>query len=143
MARSAAGTLVDTNVWIDILNEDLDWAAWSGARLAEAFERGPVHVNQLIFAELLTRIDDVADLERTLGGLGVVRSNLPWEAAWLTSRAYLRYRRNGGVRSSPMPDFYIGAHAAVAGFTLLTRDARRYREYFRNIDVIFPPDQGI
>jgi predicted nucleic acid-binding protein len=133
-----SGTLVDTNVWLDVLNEDADWLEWSGSQLADAIERGPVLINQLIYAELLTRIDEPTGLDAFLGEFNVRRMNLPWEAAWLTSRAYVRYRRRGGTRTSPLPDSCIGSHAAVSGLSLLTRDARRYREYFKDIDIIAP-----
>jgi predicted nucleic acid-binding protein len=132
------GTLVDTNVLFDYLSEDEDWFDWSASMLSRAFEHGAIVINPIVFAELSVRYDELEALNRVLPETYFVRAPLPWEAAFLAAKAFLRYKRRGGSRSSPLPDFYIGAHAAVTGMTLLTRDARRYRTYFPKLKLIAP-----
>jgi predicted nucleic acid-binding protein len=124
--RPAAGVLVDSNVLLDIFTDDPVWASWSAARLAEAFDAGQVIINPLVFAEISVGFDRIETLERALPPQ-VGREDLPWEAAFLAGKCFIEYRRRGGIRRSPLPDFYIGAHAAVTGRALLTRDASRYR----------------
>jgi predicted nucleic acid-binding protein len=131
-------TLVDSNVLFDYLSQDEEWNDWSGAMLSEAAHRGAVVINPLIYAELGIRYTRIEDLDEALPAEYFVRAPLPWEAAFLAGKCYERYRRRGGTRRSPLPDFYIGAHAAVAGMTLLTRDARRYRAYFPKLRIIAP-----
>jgi predicted nucleic acid-binding protein len=117
-----ACTLVDSNVILDVLTEDGEWCDWSAAALAEAATTGP-------------RIED---LDEALPDRYYRRLPLPWEAAFLAGQCFIRYRRGGGARRSPMPDFYIGAHAALGGLTLLTRDATRYRSYFPTLRLVAP-----
>ena len=131
-------TLVDSNVLFDYLSEDEEWSDWSGAMLSEAAHRGTVVINALIYAEVGIRYSRVEDLDEALPAAYFVRTPLPWEAAFLAGKCFERYRRRGGTKRSPLPDFYIGAHAAVAGMTLLTRDARRYRTYFPKLRIIAP-----
>jgi predicted nucleic acid-binding protein len=133
-----AATLVDSNVLFDYLSEDAEWFDWSAAMLAEAAQSGPVAINPIIFAEVSVRFDAIEDVEKVLPREYFVRAQIPWEAAFLAAKAFERYRRRGGVRTSSLPDFFIGAHAAVAGMTLLTRDARRYRAYFPRLTIIAP-----
>ena len=133
-----AATLVDTNVIFDFLSEDAGWFDWSAAMLREAGDRGDVVINPIIYAELSTRYDRVEDVESALPDDYFVRAPLPWDAAFLAAKCFERYRRRGGTRRSPLPDFFIGAHAAVAGMPLLTRDPRRYREYFPTLTLIAP-----
>lgn len=134
----AFGTLVDSNVLLDVFSDDPRWGDWSSGQLARAFDTGPVAINPLIFAELSVGFDRIEDLDEALPG-NVEREDLPWEAAFLAGRCYLEYRRRGGTRRSPLPDFYIAAHAAVRGRTLLTRDRPRYLELLPGLDVISPP----
>lgn len=134
----AEGTLVDTNVLLDVLTEDEGWQGWSTDALAEADEAGPLYINPIIYAEVSIRFLRVEDLDDALPAADYRRAPLPWAAAFLAGRAFVRYRRNRGTASSTLPDFFIGAHAAVAGFALLTRDARRYRTYFPTVDLIAP-----
>ena len=134
----AIGTLVDTNVLLDVLTEDASWLAWSLDALAAAAEAGPLFINPVIYAEVSTRFSRIEDLEDALPRNDYVRDPLPWEAAFLAGKAFLKYRRQSGRRSSTLPDFFIGAHAAVAGLTLLTRDASRYRTYFPSVRLIAP-----
>ena len=133
-----AGTLVDSNVLLDLFTEDGDWLDWSAAMLEEAAHAGALYINPIIYAEVSVRFYRIEDLDEALPRRYFRRAELPWAAGFLAGHAYLAYRRRGGQRQSPMPDFYIGAHAAIAGFDLLTRDAGRYREYFPTVRVIAP-----
>ena len=131
-------TLVDSNVLLDIVLEDEEWLEWSAAMVADAARQGRILINPIIYAEVSGAYDDMETIDRALPPDYYVRESLPWDAAFLAGRAYVSYRRRGGVRRSPLPDFYIGAHAAVAGHTLLTRDPGRYRAYFPRLRIIAP-----
>ena len=131
-------TLVDSNVILDVATEDAEWIDWSAAMLAEAGQRGPLVINPLIYAEVAARYATVEALDEALPPDYYTRAALPWPAAFLAAKCFVAYRRRGGVKKSPLPDFYIGAHAAVAGLTLLTRDDRRYRTYFPKLRIIAP-----
>jgi predicted nucleic acid-binding protein len=133
-----AGTLVDSNVLLDILTEDEQWLDWSAAMLDAVSDAGPLFINPIIYAEVSAHFDSVEALDAALPAQFCRRLDLPWAAAFLAGKAYLQYRRRGGARMALMPDFYIGAHAAVAGLTLLTRDALRYRQYFPTLRLIAP-----
>lgn len=132
------GVLVDSNVLLDVLSRDPRWLAWSGAALATAANEGWLAINPLVYAEVAVRFELREELDEAVPASEYVRLGLPWEAGFLAAKSYLAYRRAGGVRRSPMPDFYIGAHAAVAGMRLLTRDATRYRTYFPKLELIAP-----
>lgn len=132
--------LVDSNVLLDIATEDPNWFAWSSETLAREAERAPLVINPLIYSEVSIGFERVEDLEMVLPGDLLRRESLPWAAAFLAGRAFVTYRRRGGARRSPLPDFYIGAHAAVAGYRLLTRDANRYRTYFPTVALVAPSD---
>jgi predicted nucleic acid-binding protein len=134
----AHGTLVDTNVLLDVLTENERWLTWSMNALADASEAGPLYVNPIIYAEVSVRFSRVEDLEDALPPEDYRRAPLPWAAAFLAGKAYLDYRRRRGPASSTLPDFFIGAHAAVDDLALLTRDARRYRTYFPTIRLLTP-----
>ena len=131
-------TLVDTNVLLDYLDQDEEWCDWSGAMISAAATDGAVVINPIVYAEASVRDASVEDLDHALPRDYFVRAQLPWEAAFLAGRCFERYRRQSGTKRSPLPDFYIGAHAAVTGMTLLTRDARRYRRYFPKLKIIAP-----
>lgn len=133
-----SSTLVDSNVLIDLFDEASEWREWSDAMLTRAASRGPLVINPIVFAEVAAGFDRLEDVDAALPESYVRREPLPWEAAFLAGRAFVQYRRRGGTLSAPLPDFYIGAHAAVAGHTLLTRDARRYRHYFPRLKVVAP-----
>lgn len=133
-----SSTLVDSNVLIDLFDEASEWREWSDAMLTRAASRGQLVINPIVFAEVAAGFDRLEDVDAALPESYVRREPLPWEAAFLAGRAFVQYRRRGGTLSAPLPDFYIGAHAAVAGHTLLTRDARRYRHYFPRLKVIAP-----
>lgn len=131
-------TLVDSNVLLDIVTDDPAWVTWSSNALAGAFEDGRVVVNPIVYAEVSVGFDLIEDLDDALPATQFVRETLPYAAGFLAGKAFLSYRRRGGTRPTPLPDFYIGAHAAVSGYRLLTRDARRYRTYFAGLDVLAP-----
>ncbi|HEY3884014.1 MAG TPA: PIN domain-containing protein [Vicinamibacterales bacterium] len=129
---------MDTSVLIDVLDEDEEWMDWSAAMLARAGESGPVIINPLVYAETSVAYRTIEALDAALPTAYFVREPLPWTAAFLAAKAFAAYRRRGGVRRSPLADVYIGAHAAVAGYTLLTRDAARYRTYFPKLRIVAP-----
>ncbi len=130
-------TLVDSSVLLDVLAPS-PWREWSEEHLALAAESGELAINQVIYAEVAVGFADRGHLERTLQGVGLMRIGLPWAAAWLVARAFLEYRRRGGSRATPLPDFFIGAHAEAAKIQLLTRDAARVRTYFPEVAVLAP-----
>ncbi|MXY67334.1 MAG: type II toxin-antitoxin system VapC family toxin [Acidobacteriia bacterium] len=130
--------LVDSSVLLDIFTEDATWRLWSVTALRDARATGLAGINPLIYAETSLAFDSVSELDRELDALLLERLQLPFEAGFGAGRTFLEYRRAGGARSSPMPDFYIGAHAALEGLTLLTRDTRRYRAYFPSVALISP-----
>jgi predicted nucleic acid-binding protein len=131
-------TLVDSNVLFDYLSEDEEWCDWSGMMLRAASDRGAVVINPIVYAEISIRYGRIEDVEEALPLAYFIRAPLPWEAAFLAGKCFEKYRRRGGTKRSPLPDFYIGAHAAVTGMTLLTRDARRYSTYFPKLEIIAP-----
>lgn len=135
--RLTGGTLVDSNVLLDLFTEDPRWVEWSEAQLADAFDRGPVVINPIVYAEVSIRFERIEELERALAP-ELEREALPREAAFLAGKCFLAYRRLGGEKRSPLPDFYIGAHAAVSGRALLTRDGPRYRQLFPRLELISP-----
>lgn len=132
------GTLVDSNVLLDVFTEDPEWSDWSAAMLAKAADQGALAINPIIYAEVSARFERIEDLDDALPATYCRRLPLPWEAAFLAGQCFVLYRRRGGARRSPMPDFYIGAHAALAGLTLLTRDASRYKAYFPSLRIVAP-----
>lgn len=132
------GTLVDSNVLLDILTVDPQWVDWSVDALGDAAEHGPLVINPMIYAEVSIRFTRVEDLDNALGPQDFLRAPLPWEAAFLAGKAFTAYRRRGAVRTAPLPDFFIGAHAAVGDLSLLTRDAGRYASYFPSVALITP-----
>lgn len=133
-----APVLVDSNVILDIATDDPKWSRWSSAALADAAGDSILVINPLIYSEVSIAFDGVEELDAVVPPEIFRRDDLPYEAAFLAGKAFLAYRRRGGTRRSPLPDFYIGAHAAVAGFRLLTRDARRYRLAFPALEIIAP-----
>jgi predicted nucleic acid-binding protein len=131
-------TLVDSNVLIDVLSGDSAWKDWSSQVLGKLGSEGPLVINPVVYAEVSHRYSSKELLDRELPEDAFMRENIPWAAAFLAGKVYLDYRRRGGQRRSPLPDFFIGAHAAVADLRLLTRDASRYRTYFPTIELISP-----
>ena len=131
------GTIVDSNVLLDVFTDDERWGDWSAAALARAFDEGPVIINPLVYAELSVGFPRIEDLDAALPAR-VEREALPWEAAFLAGRCFLAYRHGGGARRSPLPDFYVAAHAAITGRALLTRDRPRYTQFLPSLRVISP-----
>lgn len=133
-----AGTLVDTNVWVDCIDPTSPWHEWAMEQLQACSERSPLHVNIVIYAELLAPGPDVGALDSLLDVYETMRTPLPWAAASLAAAAYALYRRSAGSKQKPLPDFFIGAHAAVSNLRVLTRDPRPYRSYFARLQIIAP-----
>lgn len=133
-----ASVLVDSNVLLDALSPRSVWGEWSESAIAAAADHGRLVINTIIYAEVSVGYARAEDLDAALPADVFVREPIPYESAFLAGKALLAYRRRGGARTSPLPDFFIGAHAAVAGYQLLTRDAGRYRTYFPKLELIAP-----
>jgi len=131
-------TLVDSNVLLDIATEDRTWYEWSAHALASAADQGPLVINAIIYAEVSIGFAAIEELDDALPPDVFAREPLPYEAGFLAGKAFVAYRRRGGARSVPLPDFYIGAHAAINSHRLLTRDAQRYRTYFPTVRLLTP-----
>jgi predicted nucleic acid-binding protein len=131
-------TLVDSCILIDVLANDPAWADWSLDKLDQLGQQAPLVINPIILAEISPRFERAGDLDAALAQLPIKREALPWDAAFLAGQAFKVYRCAKGAKTSPMPDFYIGAHALVHGMRLLTRDAARYQSYFPKLVVIAP-----
>lgn len=130
-------TMVDSNVLIDVFERDPDWHDWSASQIQARARAGRLLINPLVYAEISLAFRDAKSLNRLLAG-HIEREDLPWEAAFDAGRAFERYRHSGGSKTSPLPDFYIGAHAVTRGYVLLTRDVRRYKTYFPKLKLIAP-----
>lgn len=133
-----AAVLVDANVLIDVATDDPTWAEWSAAALEHAGQVARLVISPIIYAEVSVAFDRIEDLDALLPPGLFHREALPWEAAFLAGKAFLAYRRRGGTKETPLPDFYIGAHAAVRGHDLLTRDRGRFATYFPTVALIAP-----
>jgi predicted nucleic acid-binding protein len=129
-------TLVDTNVLLDVITHDKTWSSWSESALRTAAEHSTLAINPIIFAEVSMKFARIEDADAAL--VDFAREPLPFEAGFLTGKAFLAYRKRGDAKRSPMPDFYVGAHAVIARMDLLTRDAARYRTYFPALTIIAP-----
>jgi len=130
--------LVDSNVILDIVTEDNKWFEWSSDALAKVAETHMLVINPIIYAEVSIGFHRIEDVEAVLAPTFFRRDPLPWEAAFLAGKCFLAYRKRGGRRSSTLPDFFIGAHAAIARIPLLTRDVSRYRTYFPKLKIVAP-----
>lgn len=130
--------LVDTNVVVDVLSRDPVWFEWSAGALQRCAAEGPLGINPIVYAELAVGFSRVEELEAALPEPDWSRLPLPWPAGFLAGRCFVDYRRRGGQRTSPLPDFYIGAHAAVDDLVLVTRDATRFRTYFPRVRLVAP-----
>lgn len=131
-------TMIDTNVLVDVAVRDPKWLGWSRRKIAEAAARGTLVINQIVFSEFSVRYDKVETVEALLPADEFLRESLPWLSSFAAGRAYGAYRRNGGTRERVLPDFLIGAHAYLRGYSLLTRDPKGYRAYFPDLDIISP-----
>ncbi|HEY1934672.1 MAG TPA: type II toxin-antitoxin system VapC family toxin [Acetobacteraceae bacterium] len=130
--------LIDANVLLDIMTEDAHWLAWSAGAIERAVDRYRLVINPIIYAEISMRYSRIEELDAALPKTMLDREAIPYEAAFLAGKSFLAYRRRGGTKQSPLPEFFIGAHAAVAGYLLMTRDAARYRTYFPKLSLIAP-----
>ena len=130
--------LVDSNVLLDVFTEDRRWQSWSSGALESAANEGRLVINPIIYGEVSIRFERIEELEEALPESALVREAIPYEAAFLAGKAFRSYRKRAGVKTSPLPDFYIGAHAAIRGYSLLTRDVSRYRTYFPRLALIAP-----
>lgn len=130
--------LVDANVLLDVLTDDPRWYGWSAAQLDACVAKAEVCINPIVYAEVSVGFERIEQLDEALSPDAFTRLELPWEAGFLAGKAFVQYRRAKGSRSSPLPDLYIGAHAAIEGMALLTRDAKRYRTYYPTLELICP-----
>ena len=130
--------LVDANVILDVFSDDPRWADWSEAQLDRASQQFDLIINPMIYAEVSIGFERIEELEAALGQSGFHMMEIPREALFLAGKAFLRYRQNKGAKRSPLPDFFIGAHAAVCTMPLMTRDTSRYRTYFPTLELICP-----
>ena len=130
--------LVDSNVILDIAGDDPEWGPWSREMLTSIGDTSVLVINAIIYSEVSVGYDRIEDLEEILPKEFFKREDIPYAAAFLAGKCFVDYRRRGGARTSPLPDFFIGAHAAVAGYALLTRDVNRYRTYFNRLELISP-----
>jgi predicted nucleic acid-binding protein len=133
-----ADTLVDTNILLDVFAEDERWTEWSGREMANASDEGDIILSPVVYAELAVGYGQREALDEALLPWPIRREHLPWDAAFMAGKAFLSYRQAGGRRSSPLPDFFIGAHAAVRGYRLLTRDRGYYARFFPTLTIITP-----
>jgi predicted nucleic acid-binding protein len=131
-------TLIDSNVLLDVFTDDPQWREWSEENILLAAGRGDIAINPVVYAEIAPAFRTSATLDRALGKLDLLHLPLPYEAGWPAAQAFLAYRKRGGTKRSPLPDFYIGAHAYVENLTLLTRDSTRYRTYFPKLALVHP-----
>ncbi|MBU1172102.1 MAG: type II toxin-antitoxin system VapC family toxin [Proteobacteria bacterium] len=132
------GILVDSNIILDIFLDDPIWADWSEATLETCAQRSTLYINPIIYTEISIGFDRIEDLESAVRRSGFQMINISKEALFLAGKAFLKYRKNKGTKRSPLPDFYIGAHAAVLGLELITRDVARYSTYFPTVPLISP-----
>jgi len=132
------GVLVDSNVLLDVATNDPEWSDWSASALAETAEHTILVINPIIYAEVSVGYSTIEALDAAFPAALYRREPLPWEAGFLAGKSFLLYRRRGGSRTSPLPDFYVGAHAAIGSLALLTRDAARYRSYFPKVEILAP-----
>lgn len=131
-------TLVDTNVLLDLVTDDPSWADWSVAQLEAASLNGPLLINDVVYAELAVRYARIEDLEAFLEAAGLEMASMSRAALFLAGKVFTQYRRSGGHKTGVLPDFFIGAHAAIDRLPLLTRDVGRYRTYFPSLTLVAP-----
>ncbi len=130
--------LIDSNVILDIFTKDPKWFDWSSKTLAYYAEHELLYINPIIYSEISISFKRIEELDQALPNDYILREDLPYEAAFLAGKCFLKYRKSGGVKHAPLPDFYIGAHAAIRGWDIITRDNGRYKTYFPKLNVITP-----
>lgn len=136
--RNCRGVLVDSNVLLDIAANDASWGEWSARALAECADRTTLIINPIVYAEVSVGFSTIEALDAALPRDCYERDHLPWEAGFLAGKCFLSDRRRGGQRVKPLPEFYIGAHAAIERLALRTRDVARYRTYFPKLEILGP-----
>lgn len=129
---------MDTNVLLDITTQDDKWLDWSASAMERAAGDGPLMINPIIYAEASIGFNRIEEFDAAVPAAWIERRQLPWAAAFLAGKCFALYKKRGGTKTAPLPDFYIGAHAAIEGLSLLTRDPRRYRAYFPKLSIIAP-----
>lgn len=132
------GVLIDSCVLLDLFTNDKNWANWSEQTLEQYSQTNSLYINTMVYTEVSIGFNNIEDLDNALQILGVTVLEVPKEALFLTGKVFLNYRRNKGTKNSPLPDFFIGAHASVARFKLITRDTEKYKTYFPQVDLVFP-----
>jgi predicted nucleic acid-binding protein len=133
-----SGILVDSNILLDVFLDDPDWGKWSENQLERLASSYPLYINPVIYAEVSIGFDKIEMFESTLKECGIQMQNIPREALFLAGKVFLQYRKRKGIKMAPLPDFFIGAHAAIEKFTLLSRDVVRYRSYFPTVKLLSP-----
>jgi predicted nucleic acid-binding protein len=133
-----SAVIADSNVLLDIFTEDSRWLSWSSNTLERIANESRIVINPVIYGEVSIRFERIEELDEALPPAVFEREDIPYEAAFLAGKAYLAYRRQAGTKSSLLPDFYVGAHAAIRGYRVLTRDVARYRTYFPKLVLIAP-----
>ena len=133
--------MLDTNVLLDILTADPRWLTWSTEQFRLAASAGPILINPIIYAELSLTFESAQALDEVIASMGLTVRQLPNAALFLAGKAFVKYRRTGGAKGNVLADFFIGAHAAVLGCGILTRDARRYKNYFPTVSLLTPDNQ--
>ncbi|MBC8466863.1 MAG: type II toxin-antitoxin system VapC family toxin [Deltaproteobacteria bacterium] len=132
------GVLVDSNIVLDVFLNDPKWAAWSESKLDEYDQLGILYINSIVYSEISIGFDRIEDLESAIARAGFQVLEIPKEALFLAGKAYLKYKKRKGIKRTPLPDFFIGAHAAVQNLDLITRDVSRYHSYFPTVKLISP-----
>jgi len=132
------GVLVDSCVLLDLFTDDPNWVDWSEKVLEQYSQTNTLYINSVVYTEVSIGFKNIEEVETAISELGVKVLEMPREALFLTGKAFLQYRKNQGSKTSPLPDFFIGAHAAVSKFDLITRDARKYKTYFPQVKLIYP-----
>lgn len=133
--------MMDSCVFLDIFSRDACWYDWSSQALAAAADKGKIVLNPVIYGEISVRFEKIETLDALLPPDVFEYQPLPREAAFLAGKCFMKYRHRGGQKSAPLPDFFIGAHAAVAGLPLITRDPQRFRDYFPGLNLICPEQE--
>ena len=131
-------TFVDTNILLDLFTADPQWGAWSQAQLERLAAEGPLIINDVVYAEVSTRFESVEEVDDAIRRAGLLLESISRQALYNAGKAFRRYRAAGGARTGVLPDFFIGAHAAVADLALVTRDVGRYRTYFPTVELVTP-----
>ncbi|MBL1277639.1 MAG: PIN domain-containing protein [Ectothiorhodospiraceae bacterium] len=132
------GVLVDSCVLLDLFTNDANWADWSEDILEQYSQTNSLYINSIVYTEVSIGFEKVEEVEQAVSVLGIKVLEMPREALFLTGKVFLKYRKNKGTKNSPLPDFFIGAHASVSKFELITRDSDKYKKYFPQVKLIHP-----